>query len=318
MASLEREIHQWLRQQVSNSVRPDVLIGIGDDAAVLSGTDRPLVITTDTIAEGTHFLIAEHSLELIGRKSLAVNLSDIAAMGAKPTSVVLHWMLPKSFSLDQIKRLFHGIKKLADQHDAQIIGGDTNCWEGPLVVGATAFGELESLDAAWRMDTASPGDAVFVSGRFGGSILGHHLSFEPAVDLAGDLAELGVISAATDASDSLASDLHAISTASGCGAEITLERVPIADAAFERARMLSEDAGDLELIKQRALHHAMTDGEDFGLILAVPNDKVSVLENVESSRSQLTRIGTFVEQQGLWARLADGALESIEPRGYDH
>ncbi len=318
MASLEREIHQWLRQQFSDSVHPDVLIGIGDDAAVTRGADRPLVITTDTIADGTHFLSRQHPLDLIGRKSLAVNLSDIAAMGAKPKSVVLHWMLPRSFSLDQVKTLFQGVKKLADHHDIQIIGGDTNCWDGPLVIGATALGELDSLDAAWRIDTASPGDAIFVSGRFGGSILGHHLSFEPAVELAMHLVERGVVNAATDVSDSLTRDLHAMAKSSNCGAEISIDQIPIADAAFERASGSVEDPTDAASVKKRALHHAMTDGEDFGLILAVPSDKVAALEDAKPSGSQLTRIGSFVQGDGLWSRQPDGALESIKPQGYDH
>ena len=318
MASLERELHQWLRQQIGEPLRPDVLIGVGDDAAVTIGSNHPQVIATDTIADGTHFLTAEHSLELIGRKSLAINLSDIAAMGAEPKSAVLHWFLPRSFSLADAKSLFAGIKHLADQYDVQIIGGDTNCWDGPLVIGATVIGQLESLEAAWRMSGASPDDAIYVSGKFGGSILGHHLSFEPAVPLALQLSATGIVSAATDASDSLASDLHAMAVASNCGAELMLDQIPIADAAFAQARQLAKASGDTDSVDQQALHHALTDGEDFGLILAVPQDKTSVIEQDETLRNQLTRIGTFIEQVGLWSVRSDGALESIEPQGYDH
>ena len=263
MASLEREIYQWLRQQVGQSLRSDILIGVGDDAAVVRGSAKPSVVSTDTIADGTHFLITEHPLELIGRKSLAVNLSDIAAMGAKPTTALLHWLLPSSFSLEQAKSLFRGIKKLADQHGVEIVGGDTNCWDGPLVIGATAIGELRSLEAVWRINGASPGDAIFVSGDFGGSILGHHLSFEPAVKLASRLADLGVVNAATDASDSLTSDLQAMTVASNCGAEINLDQIPVAEAARERARSSADDATDPQAVKQIALQHALTDGEDF-------------------------------------------------------
>lgn len=318
MASVERELHQWLAQQVGCSLPPDVLIGVGDDAAVIAGSEKPQVITTDTIADGTHFLSAEHSLELIGRKSLAISLSDIAAMGARPKTAVLHWMLPRSFSLKDAQELFHGVQTLAEQQDVQIIGGDTNSWDGPLVVGATVIGQLESMDAVWRIGGASVGDVVFVSGQFGGSILGHHLSFEPAVELANRLADLGVVVAATDASDSLTSDLNAITVASGCGAELSLDLIPISDAAFERARASGEGSNDSVSVNERALHHALTDGEDFGLIIAVPSDKVSTLETDEYFRSRLTRIGSFIDQQGLWARQPDGALEPINPQGYDH
>ena len=318
MASVERELHQWLRQQTGGSLRSDVLIGIGDDAAVVSGTQLPQVITTDTIAEGTHFLTVEHSPELIGRKSLAVNLSDIAAMGANPKTAVLHWLLPKSFSLADGKKLFLGVKELADQHDVQIIGGDTNCWDGPLVIGATVIGELESSHAAWRIGNAGQGDAIFVSGKFGGSILGHHLSFEPAVELANRLAKTGIVSAATDASDSLASDLNAIAVASNCGAQLVLDQVPIADAAFDRAKTSVEDPSDEQSVNDAALRHALTDGEDFGLILAVGEDKAAIIEQDEWLRNRLTRIGTFIVGAGLWRLQADGALEPMDAEGYDH
>ena len=317
MASLEREIHQWLRREIGHSLRSDVLIGVGDDAAVISGSGLLSVITTDTIAEGTHFLTAEHSLELIGRKSLAVNLSDIAAMGATPKSVVLHWLLPSSFSLAQTKQLFSGIKQLADQHQVQIIGGDTNCWDGPLVIGATAIGELRSQELAWRMSGGTCGDPIFVSGRFGGSLLGHHLSFEPAVELACELAKLNIVSAATDATDSLTRDLSALATASNCGAEILLDQIPIADAAREQAKFELNDGTGLS-IDQRALQHALADGEDFGLILAISEDKLERLEAAPKLRSQLTRIGTLVDRKGLWSKQADGGLEPIAIEGYDH
>jgi thiamine-monophosphate kinase len=318
MASLERELHQWLRQQIGGSLRPDVLIGVGDDAAVVAGSNHPQVITTDTIADGTHFLTAKHSLELIGRKSLAINLSDIAAMGAEPKTAVLHWFLPRSFSSADAKSLFDGIKHLADQYYVQIIGGDTNCWDGPLVIGATVIGQLESFDNVWRISGASPGDAVYVSGKFGGSIRGHHLSFEPVVELAKSLAATGIVSAATDASDSLASDLNAIAAASGCGAELMLGQIPIADAAYVLARDSAESSAKPGSIDQRALDHALTDGEDFGLILGVPQEKESIIEQDVTLRNQLTRIGTFTERTGLWSVQTDGTLEPIQPQGYDH
>ena len=132
------------------------------------------------------------------------------------------------------------------------------------------------------------------------------------------LADLGVVAAATDASDSLTSDLNAMAIASGCGAELSLDHIPISDAAFERARMSTEDPGDSSTVEERALQHALSDGEDFGLVLAVPSDSAATLEEDDYFQSRLTRIGNFVEGKGLWAKQPDGALEAIDPQGYDH
>ncbi len=303
---MERAFHDWLNQRTHES--NEVALGIGDDAAVMLPSPAAQVVTTDTIAEGTHFQTRKDPLKLIGRKSLAVSLSDIAAMGATPVATTLHWQLPKRFELPDAQELFLGIEELAGEHGVAIVGGDTNRWDGELVIGTTVIGRLDAKLAPWRLNAAAPGDAIVVSGAFGGSINGHHLSFQPAVKLAQQLRPLKIVRAATDATDSLGRDLGLMAAASQCGAVIEPDAIPLSDAVRQHSSSEKE-----------AIAAALSDGEDFGLILAIREsdlDRLSELHNDESAR--LTRIGTFCQQQGLWSRGTDGTLEKLDVSGYDH
>lgn len=325
---MEREFHRWLKKQAAPAQACDsgssvsagsdtgVKLGIGDDAAVIrSFGESGFVVSTDTIADGTHFTIGEHSLQRIGRKGLAVNLSDLAAMGAIPTAALLTLMLPRKFTIDDAKQLFYGFQDLAAEFDVSIIGGDTNRWDGALVVGATIIGReysepgiTGSTPRIWRLDTARPGDNIFVSGRFGGSILGRHLDFRPRVRLAQQLIRNFEVNAATDASDSLSLDLAAVATASGVGVELETGSIPIAAAAAE----LSQRDGI------SPVRHALTDGEDFELILAVPPSETSRLIETFSGQNELTMIGQFVSEQGFWLVDSQGRREPMDPAGYSH
>ena len=251
---MEQEFIRWLRQRNDRS-NQSVQIGIGDDAAVITPDSSPLVVTSDSIADGTHFDARIHTLRQIGRKAVAVNLSDVAAMGARPLYATLSFLLPRAFSAEQAQELFLGGADLAAEFGVQIIGGDTNSWPGKLVVSATLIGQVEH--ATWRMSVCGPGDAIVVTGEFGGSILGHHLDFVPKCRLADSFAKKYSIDAATDVSDSLSFDLDQICLLSGCGAEIELERIPVRSAAWELAKSRGGKSG---------LEHALYDGEDFELI----------------------------------------------------
>lgn len=314
--SLEREFHQWLQSQISP--HPAVPLGIGDDAAVLDFFGHHVVISTDTIADGTHFLTGQHSPGQIGRKALAVNLSDLAAMAAQPVAAVVQFMLPRDFGLPAAKELFLGMKSLADRFHISICGGDTNTWDGPLVLGATLLGTVDSPDSCWKISGAKPGDVIVVSGSFGGSLAGHHLDFEPAVELALQIADCCTVNAATDASDSLSSDLAALAHASGCGAAIELDRIPVSDAAIDLAiEEASAEASATELAA-KAIRHALTDGEDFGLILAVPETNLQTLFGNKDVAASLTVVGTFTDEPGLWQTHPDGSRNPLPVRGYDH
>jgi thiamine-monophosphate kinase len=401
---MEREFHRWIKQQsaLQRSTAQTangssaVLIGIGDDAAVLDfsqgagadGHSGRIVLTTDAIAEGTHFDLAKHSLRLVGRKSLAVNLSDLAAMGATPVAALLTLMIPRHFTLDDVKEIFIGCQTLAAEFDVEIVGGDTNSWDGPLLVSVTAIGKtrsprretsadlskdsefapvqlpettpvstsdvqyVETDETVWRLDTARSGDAIVVSGSFGGSIHGQHLAFQPRVALAQYLITNYQINAATDASDSLSLDLSAMATASsggeGLGVEVNALAIPISDAARQDAgetttlgnRQVNSDR-DVEAPAEAwhqqsfrrepqppenrgasflplSLGRALTDGEDFELILAMDDSVWESLKNDPQLPCRLTRIGHFVKQTGFRLVFPDGRLEEFEPSGYSH
>jgi thiamine-monophosphate kinase len=324
---MEREFHRWLKQQSTlSSSSPIVQLGIGDDAAILrgiiEGASVPgIVMTTDGLAEGTHFDLARDSLTLVGRKMIAVNLSDLAAMGAAPIAAVINLNLPRSFSLGQAQEIFVGARNLANQFRTPIVGGDTNRWDGPLVVSATLLG----IDLAtarqrqpWLISGARPNDLILVSGSFGGSILSKHLNFEPRLELARYLVENYEIHAATDVSDSLSLDLTLMATASGeqlgrtepFGFELLTDKIPI-----------SQDAVRLSIeSKSSSLHHALTDGEDFELVLAVDPTEYRRMKNDDAlnhGSMKLHHIGQFNEEPGCWLCSGENR-ESFEPRGYSH
>lgn len=304
---MEHEFHQWLRDHPSiNRLDKSILVGIGDDGAVLSSASAHTVVTTDTIAEGTHFDTSIHSLELIGRKALAVNLSDIAAMGASPSHAVLTLLLPRHFSLADTKQLCSGIFEIAANYDVAIVGGDTNKWDGKLVIGATLIGYRSPSTTGWQINGAKPGDRVVVSGSFGGSIKGHHLTFKPRIQLANYLAEHYEIHAATDASDSLSLDLQLLAQASNVGVDIDVDKIPISDA-LKTAET------------QTQLDGALYDGEDFELILTMTADVFEQIDSDTNVPCQLTNIGEITPvTQGLRLLDTNGAFHPLIPRGYIH
>ena len=313
---MEHQFHQWIKQnfkQASPDLGDDshVIVGPGDDAAILRiDSDRCILLATDTIAQGTHFDLGKHDLESVGRKALAVNLSDIAAMGGRPESAVLNFMLPKDFGIEEAKSIFTGVEKLASQFDVAIVGGDSNRWDGKLVVGATVLGTREKSQAGWSIDGANPGDAIIVTGEFGGSIHGRHMTFEPRVELAVYLAQKYHINAATDVSDSLSLDLNAmlLSSELKLGADLELATIPI-----------SNDVEETELAKR--LERALTDGEDFELILAVAPEQVEQLladDWIATKQYSLAQIGTFTDKHNQLRATDDGEQTEIQPRGYIH
>jgi len=310
---MEHEFHRWLKSLPQTKSQPNVAIGIGDDGAVLNPTDQSVVVATDTIADGTHFDLGRDALNLIGRKSLAVNLSDLAAMAAEPVATVLTFMLPRTsknsidkFGLAQAQELFAGIQELAEQFEVAIIGGDTNTWDGPLVVGATVIGHRNPTETGWSIDGVQPGDGIVVSGSFGGSIKGRHFSFEPRIKLAKYLSANYNINGATDASDSLSLDMNALAQASGVGIDFAMEAIPISDDV---------QAQDPD----KALEHALTDGEDFELILAVRQTEIARLMADQDVPCKLTVLGAATDLHRELQTLNEaGESVTYEPKGYIH
>ena len=303
---MESEFVDWLRGRIRD--KPNVPLGIGDDAAVLDLSSRRCVICTDMLMDDVDFVLSECPPRLVGRKALAVNLSDIAAMAACPVAAVVSVAANRDTPIDILKEIYEGLIELADATDTAIIGGDTNSWEQPLAISVTVFGEPTAKGVLTR-DEARPGDAIVVTGSFGGSIIKKHLDFTPRVEEALKLHAEYELHAGMDVSDGLSLDLHRMARASGCGAILDLSKIPISDAAQDLSRHEPT---------MSPLEHALCDGEDFELILAVPAGEAARLIHEQPLNIPLTRIGEFVREEGLWQRDASDGRIPLPPQGYQH
>ncbi len=304
---MEADVIRWLREHLPP--HPLLRLGIGDDAALLATAGRSdIVVTTDLIADGVDFDLREHQPRRIGCKALAINLSDLAAMAARPLAAVISLNLPRQNGAHIATELYAGLLPLAERYHLAIAGGDTNSWNGPLVISVTALGEV-TADGPLCRRGAQPGDRIIVTGSFGGSILGRHLDFPPRVEDSLLLNQRFTLHAGIDCSDGLSLDLWRLCEAGRCGAIVDVDRVPIADAAKELAQ---QDGGS-------ALDHALGDGEDFELILAVPPDSAQrMLADQPLDGVPLTDIGEFTADQHLRQRDKAGGAKPLEPRGYQH
>jgi thiamine-monophosphate kinase len=304
----EDDLVHWLVQRLPG--HPRVPVGAGDDAAVLQLTlGHELVATSDMLMDRVDFVVDRDALPRIGRKALAVNLSDLAAMAARPAGALVSLALPRRGGERLAQMLYEGLLPLAAELDCPIVGGDTNSWDGPLVISVTALGELP-VGRRWLRSGARPGDAIVVTGEFGGSILGKQFDFMPRVREALWLAEHARVHAAIDVSDGLSLDLARLARHSGCGAVLELERVPVSQAARELAAQEGSSASPLE--------HALADGEDFELILAVPPDEAQTLQEQQPLAVPLTRIGYFVQTPGLFRHVPGGDPIPLAVQGYQH
>lgn len=294
---------QWLRQRIS--ANPRVILGPGDDAAALDWpTARPCLVTTDMLMDGVDFILAEAGPKRVGRKAMAASLSDIAAMAGRPVAAVVAVALPKHGGETLAHNLYLGLREMADAFDTALVGGDTNTWDGPLVISVTVLGETVGRGMVNRAG-AKPGDWLMTTGSFGGSILGRHLDFTPRVREAIKLNELVELHAMIDVSDGLSADVHHLCEESHCGAILIAESIPISDAA----RSLTDGRSPLE--------HALSDGEDFELAFAVaPSDGERLLRDQPFSNVSLTRIGEFATE-GFWIE-EGGIRRALQPSGWVH
>lgn len=292
---------RWFRERAMRT--PNTLVGIGDDCAVLAADSRPTLATTDMLLDGTHFVLGECGPRRAGRKALAVNLSDIAAMGGTPTAALVSLGLPRRGAQRIAEELFLGMAPLAERHATPIVGGDTNAWDGPLVVSVTLLGVPGPHGPILRSG-ARPGDWLFVTGPLGGSIRGKHLDFEPRLAEAAQIQTRCRPTAMIDLSDGVALDLARLAEESGVGAEIDAEAMPIADAAREM-----NDGRD-------ALAHALSDGEDFELLFAAsPEDGARLVANPPVLG--LARIGVCVRGSGV-TLVERGRRRPLAATGFEH
>lgn len=297
----------WLRRQTLAS--PSVRVGPGDDCAVLEPQGgQPWLVTTDMLLEGSHFLLAQVGPRRVGRKAMAVNLSDIAAMGGRPIAAFISVALPRGPGTGQLaEELYLGLRERSDEFDTTIAGGDTNSGPGGLVVAVTLLGVPGPQGPILRT-RAQPGDWILVTGPLGGSILGKHLDFTPRVREGLLLQEYAAIHAMIDVSDGLAADVGRLGRESGCCAILDAAEIPISDAARELAR---HDG-------RSPLEHALGDGEDFELAFAVSEaDGRRLLATQPLPGLRLYHIGTFEEGTGLLLEV-DGFRQPQAPTGYVH
>ena len=294
----------WLRRRTPPA--DGVIVGPGDDTAVLRATARPLLVTTDMLLDGSCFRLDEAGPRRVGRKAIAVNLSDIAAMAGVPTAAVVGVGLPRAGGRELAEELYLGMRETADAFGVPLVGGDTNSWDGPLSISVTMLGEATERGPVLRSG-ARVADWVMVTGPLGGSILGHHLDFTPRVREALALHQAADLHAMIDLSDGLAKDLHHICEESRCGAVLVAEAIPVSEAA----RALSGRDGRF------ALDRALSDGEDFELAFTVSRaDGERLLREQPVPGITLARIGEIVET-GYWLERG-GTREPLEPRGYEH
>lgn len=305
---MESEFLSWLDRHLPE--HPRFVVGPGDDAAVLRWSGEDCVVTSDMLHDGTDFISGQSDWRLVGRKALAVNLSDLAAMAARPVAAVVSLLLPRQGGLQIAQSLYAGLLALADEFDLPIAGGDTNSWDGPVVISVTAIGKTTE-HGFWRRGGAAAGDQILVTGSFGGSILGRQFEFTPRVREALQLSARYYIHAATDVSDGLSLDLSHLCEASGCGAELHLDQIPVSPDAHRLAAVPADP-------QQSALEHALGDGEDFELILAVPAEQAKRLLADQPLEVPLTCIGRFVAQPGLWTLDRSGQRQPLSARGYRH
>ncbi|MFN3593838.1 MAG: thiamine-phosphate kinase [Thiobacillaceae bacterium] len=300
---------------------PSARLGVGDDAALLQlEAGLELAVSTDMLLAGRHFL-PEADPEALGHKTLAVNLSDLAAMGAKPRWALLAIALPQADEA-WLSAFSRGFYALAGRFGVDLVGGDTT--RGPLSLCVTVLGEVETGQALTRSG-ARPGDHVWVSGRLGGAALGlahcqgrvnldPRLAAEcrlrldrPEPRVALGRALRGLASAAIDLSDGLLADLGHILERSGVGAELELARIP-ADPALA--------AGVPEGL---ARHSLLVGGDDYELIFTAPPAQEGAIAGLAQRLGfPLTRIGHIVAGADLVVRDVHGRPLALHERGYDH
>lgn len=288
---------------------PATPIPFGDDMAGVAFGGTTLLMTTDMINEGVDFLPGEHPWRQVGYKAMAVNLSDCAAMAAVPVAALAAVALNDAMSMQDAEELMRGMIECSERFHCPLVGGDTNSWASPVAVAVTVVARPDDHpDAAppVRRDGARPGDRLCVSGPLGGSLLSRHVRPEPRIETALAVNRTLKPHAMIDISDGLAIDLWRICEASGCGAVIH-------EAALDG--VIHPDA--VKLSRQDSVPprvHALFDGEDFELIMALPADAT----DDAVGRLGLTCIGEFTTEGGCVLKAADGAVKPLPRRGWEH
>jgi thiamine-monophosphate kinase len=292
-------------QGVVGPARGSVVLGIGDDCAVLRNDNpaRYLLYTCDPVVEGVHYRRSDRPRQ-VGWKAMARNLSDIAAMGGVPCWAVVSIGLRRDTEAHWVKELYAGLCAAARKFGCQIVGGDTTHVKHEQFVVVALIGKVERSRMILRSG-AKVGDSVFVTGTLGGSRRGKHLTFTPRLNEARWLVGNFPLHAMMDLSDGLSNDLQRLVEASrpGTGFEIHAAEIPIARAAHG------------------SLTAALNDGEDFELLFTIDPRQVTALRQKWARKFalELTEIGRVVRSRQKVTLIAvDGSRKLLAPAGYDH
>jgi thiamine-monophosphate kinase len=303
---------------------PSLFLGIGDDAAAAGITPgMALLSTADLLAEGVHFDLGWSDPYTLGKKSLAVNLSDIAAMGGSPRYALLSLAIPSRLQLEFMDQFICGFLDLAIKYGVTLIGGDTSSSQGGLMISVTLLGE-QFPDKIVTRGGAREGDLICVSGTIGDAALGlrhlqagdrhdrtvdRHLDPVPRVELGRALAEEDIASAMIDISDGFAADLGHILAASGKGARVTIDLLPLSTEFRQAIPVTTSDFHALPL----------SGGEDYELLFTLSREKLSAARACAVRAGvEITEVGIVTAESGLFLADSDGNCYETFSSGFDH
>jgi thiamine-monophosphate kinase len=309
---------------------PEVVRGVGDDAAVLDlGGEQLVLFTVDTLVEEVHFSRAYTSFRDLGVKALAVNLSDIAAMGGRPNHAVISLAVPADTTVADVEELYAGLGEAAADCGVSLVGGDTVRHPHGIVVTVALLGLVERDRVLYR-GGARPGDLFYVTGDLGASAAGlfllqkpglncsseverrlkeAHLRPQPRVTAGRLLAANSAVTAAEDISDGLAASVAHICAASGVGCRLQAALLPVAEEVLTLGRLAGKDP----------LEWTLFGGEDYELLYTVsPEAAGELAENLTTIGQSVARVGEVLPAgAGLWIEQADGSEHPLTPAGYD-
>ena len=308
-AMKENEFLDWIYQQ--GGIDPKkVPVGPGDDMAVLAFDRDRMLVAVDQVLDGVHFDLTRHGPAAAGRKAMARNLSDIAAMAALPVGAVASVALPKDAPQSLAEEIYHGLRGMADEFCCPVVGGDVSVWPGKLAISVTVFakpaGATGGIKPVLRTG-ARAGQVICVTGKLGGAWLtDRHLTFTPRVREAILLAMRYKLKSMTDLSDGLAMDLGRLCKASGVGAEIWADAIPINDDAR---------AGRADVSPLQA---ALGDGEDYELLFTVPAGQAQRVCDDKHIPIKITQIGTITKEPTLTLVGPEGIIQKFPQTGWEH
>ncbi|KYG33047.1 thiamine-phosphate kinase [Alkalihalobacillus trypoxylicola] len=306
----------------------NLIVGIGDDAAIYSPTVlKNQVVCVDTMVEGIHFRKNTLTSYQIGRKALAINISDLAAMGATPKFFLVSIAISDKWNEQELEQIYAGMNDLADKYDMDLIGGDTVSSNESLVISVTAIGEVYS-DTQLLRSHAQHGDVVFLTGEVGHSAAGLHVlnekgingpftkdeqvwvlahqEPEPQIKAGQILANLGERFALNDISDGLASEANELAEASQVSILLDESQIPL-------------DSLKIAVDKTQALKWALFGGEDFQLIGSCSEQVFKKVQPLfQNENIHVTRIGTVQDGPVGVELTSDSKREKLEKRGYNH